>query len=122
MNIFLGILQILLAIHTAIGAVWKFSNSEQTIPALAALPHMVWLGLSVLELPISLCFVIPLFYKPWAKLAPLAAGCIATEMLLFCFVNATSGNINSGQIIYWLVVMLLCDIVVFGRLVRKPRD
>ena len=31
MNIFLWVLQIILALHTAVGAVWKFSHSaEQT--------------------------------------------------------------------------------------------
>jgi hypothetical protein len=31
MNILLWILQILLALHTIVGAVWKFLNSEQTV-------------------------------------------------------------------------------------------
>jgi hypothetical protein len=42
MNILLWILQILLALHTAMGAVWKFSHSaEQTMPSLKAIPHGV---------------------------------------------------------------------------------
>jgi hypothetical protein len=32
MDILLWILQILLALHTIVGAVWKFSNSERVIP------------------------------------------------------------------------------------------
>ena len=50
MNILLWVLQILLALHTAIGAVWKFFNSEQTVPSLKAIPHGVWLSLSVIEI------------------------------------------------------------------------
>ena len=46
MNILLWVLQILLALHTAMGAVWKFSNSEQTVPSLKAIPHGAWLTLS----------------------------------------------------------------------------
>jgi len=33
MNILLWTFQVLLALHTAIGAVWKFSNSEQAAQA-----------------------------------------------------------------------------------------
>lgn len=44
MNILLWVLQILLALHTVIGAVWKFSNSEQTVRSLNAIPHGVWAG------------------------------------------------------------------------------
>jgi hypothetical protein len=42
MNILLWVLQILLALHTTMGAVWKFSHSEQTVPSLKAIPHGVW--------------------------------------------------------------------------------
>ncbi len=49
MNIALWILQVLLALHTAMGAVWKLSHSEQTVASLSALPHALWLGLSGLE-------------------------------------------------------------------------
>ena len=32
MNVLLWILQILLALHTVTGAVWKFFNSEHSVP------------------------------------------------------------------------------------------
>ena len=38
MNILLWILQILLALHTAVGAIWKFSNPAQNLPSLSAIP------------------------------------------------------------------------------------
>lgn len=45
MNIFLWTLQILMALHTLMGAVWKFSNSvENTMPSLKAIPNGVWLA------------------------------------------------------------------------------
>ena len=47
MHITLWIFQILLALHTAIGAVWKFFNPTQTVPSLSVIPHGVWLGMSV---------------------------------------------------------------------------
>ena len=66
MNILLWVLQILLALHTVMGAVWKFSNSaEQTVPSLKAIPHGVWLAMSVFELLCSLGLILPAFIVPW---------------------------------------------------------
>ena len=73
MNILLWVLQILLALHTAAGAVWKFSNSEQTVPSLSAIPHGVWLAMSVFELACVVGLILPALYRPLAILAPIAA-------------------------------------------------
>jgi len=84
MNILLWVLQILLALHTVMGAVWKFSNSEQTVPSLKGIPHKAWLALSVLELFCSVGLILPAISEPLAILAPIAAACIAAEMRLYC--------------------------------------
>ena len=120
MNILLWVLQILLALHTAIGAVWKFSNSEQTVPSLKAIPHGIWLAMSVFELVCSLSLILPAFNKPLAILAPIAAICIAAEMLFFSGLHIYSGEANYGPIIYWLVVAVICAFIAYGRLVLKP--
>ncbi len=120
MNILLWVLQILLALHTAIGAVWKFSNSEQTVPSLSAMPHGVWLALSVVELACVVGLIIPALYKPLAFLAPVAAVVIAAEMLLFCVLHISSGDTNYGPMIYWLVVAAVCAFIAYGRFVLKP--
>src|SRR5262245_31930851 len=115
MNILLWALQILLALHTAIGAVWKFSNSEQTVPSLSAIPHGVWLAMSGFELLCALCLILPAFYRPLAILAPIAAVGIAAEMLLFCGLHLRSGDANYGPMIYWLVVAAICAFIAYGR-------
>ena len=120
MNILLWVLQILLALHTMIGAVWKFSNSEQTVPSLKAIPHEVWLAMSVLELFCSAALIVPAFSKPFSILVPIAAACIAVEMLFFCGVHMYSGDANYGHVIYWLVVAAICAFIAYGRLVLKP--
>src|ERR1043165_20377 len=94
MNILLWVLQILLALHTIMGAIWKFSNPEQAVPSLQAIPHAVWLGMSVLELLFSLALVLPVLNKRLGILAPIAASCIAAEMLFFCGVHIFSGDPN----------------------------
>jgi hypothetical protein len=120
MNILLWVLQILLALHTAMGAFWKFSNSEQTVPSLSAIPHGVWLALSVVELACVVGLIVPALYKPLAILAPLAAVVIAAEMLLFCVMHIYSGDANYGQMVYWLVVAAICAFIAYGRFVLRP--
>jgi hypothetical protein len=120
MNILLWVLQILLALHTIMGAVWKFSNSEQAVLSLNAIPHKVWLAMSVIELLCSLGLILPAFKKSLAILAPSAALCIAAEMLIFCGLHIYSGDTNYSPIIYWLVVVAICVFIAYGRFVLKP--
>lgn len=122
MNILLWVLQILLALHTAVGAIWKFSNPAQAMPSLSAIPPSVWLGMSVFELLCSLALILPAFNKSLAILAPVAAACIGVEMLLFTALHIYSGSADYGPVMYWLVVAVICAFVTYGRLVRKPFD
>src|SRR4051812_13010179 len=121
MNILFWILQILLALHTAVGAVWKFSHSaEQTMPSLKAISPGVWMGMSILEILCAICLILPAISKPLGILAPIAAACIAAEMLVFTALHLQSGNANHGPIGYWLVVAVLCAFIAYGRLILKP--
>ena len=119
MNILLWVLQILLALHTIMGAVWKISNSEQTVPSLKAIPHEIWLAMIVIELLCSLGLILPALNKHLAILVPIAAVCIAAEMLLFSGLYVFSGDGNYGQMIYWLIVAAICAFIAYGRSVLK---
>jgi hypothetical protein len=119
-NVLLWILQVLLALHTAIGAVWKFSHPEATVASLEAIPHGVWLGLGVGELLWALGLVLPAFRKTLASLVPIAAACIALEMLAFTVVSLASGAAERSQVIYWLVVAAVCAFVAWGRARSRP--
>jgi predicted membrane protein len=119
-NVFLSGLQILLALHTAVGAIWKSSNSERAMPSLAAIPHGVWLSMVSLELLCAIAFVAPLFNKRASILAPIAAAFVVTEMLFFSGVHLASGSTDIGPVTYWLVVAAICAFIVYGRLVLKP--
>jgi len=120
MNIILWVLQVLLALHTIMGAVWKFSHSEQTVPSLGAIPHRAWLGLSVFELLCSLGLILPALSASLGILAPVAAAAIAAEMLLFTGVHVRSGATKHGQVIYWIVVAAICAFIAYGRFVLRP--
>ena len=120
MSLLLWVLQILLALHTVMGAVWKFFNSEQTVPSLKAIPHGVWLGMSFFELLCSVCLILPAFNKRLGILAPIAAACIAAEMLLFSGLHIYSGDANYGPMIYWLVVAAISAFIAYGRFAINP--
>ncbi len=120
MNILLWVLQALLALHTAMGALWKFSNSEQAVPSLKAIPHGAWLAMSVLELLCSVGLILPALHEPLAIMAPVAAACIAAEMLLFCGLHVASGDSKRGPLVYWLVVAALCAFIAYGRFAPGP--
>ena len=120
MHVFLWVLQVLLALHTAIGAVWKFFNPAQTVPSLSAITHWAWLGMGVAELLLSVGLILPAFSKPLAFAAPIAALCVAAEMLLFCWLHVASGDQNYGSIVYWLTVTAVCLFIAYGRFVLRP--
>lgn len=121
MNILLWVFQVLLALHTTTGAIWKFSNSaEQTMPSLGAIPTEIWLTMSVIELLCSLGLILPALSKSLGILAPVAAVFIAAEMLIFTGLHLYSGDPNFGPMIYWMAVAAICTFIAYGRFVLNP--
>ena len=121
MNIVFWILQVLLALHTAAGAVWKFSKTaEQTMPSLKAITPSIWMGMSIVEMLCVVALVLPAINKPLGLLAPMAAVLIAAEMAIFCGLHLGSGDPNRGPMLYWLAVAVLCAVIAYGRFVLKP--
>lgn len=120
MNIVLWVLQILLALHTVMGAVWKFSNSEQAVPSLTAIPHGAWIGISVVELVAAAVLVLPLLVGSLGPYAPVAAAAIAAEMVIFSVLHVRSGDTNYGPVMYWLVVAAFSAVIAYGRFSLRP--
>ncbi len=120
MNIATWALQVSIALHTLVGALWKLSSSEESVPSLRALPHGVWLGLSGIEVLCAAALVLPAFQRKLGRLAPIAALVVAAEMALFCVVHLFSGVTEHAEMIYWLVVAALSALLAYLRLVQKP--
>jgi DoxX-like family len=120
MNIALWILQVLLALHTLMGAGWKLTNSEQSVPSLSALPHGVWLGLSAVEFLCVLGLLLPALLSRLGFLAPIAAAVIAAEMFLFCAVHLASSVEKHAELGYWGTVLVLCIALACGRWFLSP--
>jgi hypothetical protein len=120
MNVLLWVLQVVLALHTAMGAMWKLSNFPRS---LRAIPSGVWHAMSVAELVCVVALLlpaIPAFRRRLGGLVPLAAGFVVAEMLLFTALNLSSGGRGLGEITYWLVVAALCAFTAYGRFALKP--
>ncbi len=116
MNILFWILQVLLALHTAMGAVWKFSNPEQAVGSLSAIPHWFWIGISIVELAASLALVLVAFVRSFGRYVSWAATFIAAEMLLWIIVSLiSSGTAAMSQIVYWFVVAVISGFLAYGR-------
>lgn len=120
MNIALWALQLFLALHTAMGAVWKWSHSEQAVPSLAALPHVVWLGLSGIEGLAAIALLLPALGSRFAGASPLGAAFVTGEMLIFTGVHLASGTTAHGELVYWLVVAGLAGFLAFARRSLNP--
>ena len=120
MNIFLWVLQVLVALHTVIGAIWKFTNPTQAVPSLTAIPAAAWKALSVVEILCSVALVLPAITKSYSTAVPIGAACIAVEMLLFCGLHLGSGARKHGPVAYWLVVAAICAFLAYARYALKP--
>ncbi len=120
MNIILWVLQVVMAIHTAIGAFWKFSNSAAMVPSLKAMPNSVWMSLIGIELLCAAGLVLPAINRQWGMLVPVAAVVIALEMALFTILHLRSGVTSQGEMIYWLCVAAICIVIAYGRGVMVP--
>lgn len=89
--------------------------------SLAAIPVGIWKGLSVLEILVAVCLVLPLVYKPAAPLVAIAALFIVLEMLTYCGLHLFSDySKETGPLIYWFVVALICGFIAYGRLKLSP--
>jgi len=102
------------------GALWKFSHSEQSMASLNIIPHGIWLTMSVIELLCSLVLILAAFNKSLGKLVPISAVFIAVEMLFFSGLQIYSGDANYNHMIYWLVVAAISAFIAYGRFVLKP--
>jgi len=113
-------LQVVVGLHTLVGAAWKVSNPESTVPSLAALPHIVWLGLGVVEVLCALVLLLPGLVKPLARLVPAAAGFIVAEMLLFVAMHVVFGGADQMEVGYWLVVAVVAGALASVRAWLAP--
>jgi hypothetical protein len=121
MNIVLWALQAVLALHTLVGAGWKFSHTaEQTMLSLKAIPNGGWKVMAVIEILCAFGLIIPALSNSAGVLAPCAAAIIAGEMLLLTGVHLSSGAKSRGPVGYWLGVAAISAFVSYARFMLTP--
>lgn len=116
MHIVLIVFQVLLALHTLMGAVWKFTNTIDAVPTLRALGNPVWRALGIVELVLVAALTLPLFVDGLGWAVAVGAFGIVAEMFLYCGVHLASGSKERGSLAYWLVVAALAAILGVLRL------
>lgn len=123
MKFILWILQVLLALHTAMGAFWKFTvSAEQTMPSLGSIPDPAWIVLGIAELICVLGLLAPVVKKSLGKWVAPSAGFIAAEMILFCIIHLSSGANDNSSLIYWLTVAALSAFLGIARIKISPHE
>ena len=120
MNIVMWVLQGALALHTAVGAYWKYSNGQQSVPSLSGIPHWLWLSLIPLEILCTIGLVIPAALDGTGKFVVVAGALIALEMGMFMAFHFRSGNGASSQVLYWAVVAAVGLFIAVGRAYAWP--
>lgn len=111
MNLTLRLAQVLLCLHTLVGAAWKvlnpgFANPDRILPSLRFVPHIGWVALGCLEFLLALGLLIPLLKRSVRALAVVSALCITAELLVFIGIHLYSGYPHYGQMIHWIVIAL----------------
>src|SRR5262245_44425701 len=110
MNVFLWILQALIAFQSVSGALWRVTGYEQAagqIPSVKALSVGAWTGIGALEIVLALGMILPGILKVLPPvLSPLAAAALAVELLIVAGLHFKYGVNAAG--IWCVVAALIC--------------
>jgi hypothetical protein len=124
MNVFLWIIQAVLAFFCLAGGAYKVFSFDQLakMPATAALPHGGWSALGVFEMVCGVLLIIPAAMKWMPGLTPLAATALAIESLaLAAMYSRYSMKLTATNPLPWVVVIgLMAAFVAWGRYALRP--
>jgi hypothetical protein len=126
MNILLWVLQILVAAFCSMGAAWRFLNYEQAskdIASLKALSYGMWNAIGAFEIVCALCLILPGVFNVKTILTPIAAACLAVELLLVSglHVHFFGFQLRATNPAMWSIVLaILAVFIAYGRIALKP--
>jgi hypothetical protein len=126
MNVLLWILQILVAAFCSMGAAWRFLNYEQAskdIASLKALSHGTWNAIGVFEIVCALGLILPGAFNVKPILTPIAAACLAVELLLVSglHVHFFGFKLQTTNPAMWSIALAaLAAFIAYGRIALKP--
>jgi hypothetical protein len=122
MNVFLWILQVVLALFCLAGGAYKiFSFAELAkMPATAALSQGAWSAIGAFEMLCGVLLIVPAAMKWLPVLTPIAAAALALESLVLALLYARySLALTATNPLVWVVLMgLMAAVVAYGRYAR----
>jgi hypothetical protein len=120
MNIFLWILQSLLALLLIAGGGYKAASAGALHTQFPTLPSSAWLGLGVIEVIGGLLIVLPWALKWQPQLTSLAALVLCLEALGLSLVYARASLALSAEnpLTFSVPMAVMLAIVAYGRTVR----
>ena len=123
MNVFLWIVQLVLALLAFAGGAYKvFSFDELAkMPATAALSQRGWCALGVFEMVCAVLLIVPAATRRMQILTPLAAAALAVESLVLAWLYSRySLSLAATNPLIWVVPMaLMAAFVAWGRYALK---
>lgn len=119
MNIFLWILQILLAFLCIAGGAYKIFGFEELakMPATAALPRAGWGAIGILEIVLGVLLVVPAATKWMPVLTPAAAALLVVESVLLALLYARHSLqfVATNPLVWVVAIAVMAAIVAYGR-------
>lgn len=122
MNVFLWILQGVLALLLLSGGAYKVFTRDELAKQFAALSRGAWGALGVLEVVGGVLLIVPAALSWLPLLTPVAATVIAVESLVLAVVYARASRAVSASnpLVYAVVMGLVAALVAYGRFVLVP--
>jgi len=124
MNVFLWLLQVILAFFAFSGGAYKLKSFDQiaAMPSTQALPHEMWTAIGIFEMVCAVLLILPRALKFMPTLTPMAALALAIEGLLLSGLNGwySMELVASNPFVWTFGMMLLASIVAWGRFSLVP--
>jgi hypothetical protein len=119
MKFVVAAVQILLALHTGIGAIWKLMNPAALTPMFPMLPQASFVVVSLVELGAAALLLLPFAIKSLRGYGWIGAIIVTAEMLIFTSLYLSTGTANYSPIYYWLVVAAVGAFIAYVRCKNK---
>jgi hypothetical protein len=124
MNILLWVLQAMLTFLLVGGGITKAFKFDMVaaMPAMSALPRVVWNAIGILELVAAVLMIVPGLLSWMPHLTPLAASVVAIECLaISALYGRHSLEIAATNPMVWSAAMtVLAAIIAYGRYNLSP--
>ena len=121
MNIFLWVLQIVLALLCIAGGytqIFKVEELQATVSAIRELPHGLWAIFGSISILAGICLIVPGAIKIYPILTPIAAVAIVLQSILISGIYIFYKDFT--PLPYSVVMAVMAAFIAYGRFVPNP--